>query len=132
MRIWAKPYKSGPREGRLYCSRCHQVRYWERKSNDPEGLKLKQLKNRLITKYKMTLEEFYAMVEKQDNKCAICLQPETHQKNGTLSVDHDHDTGKIRDLLCDRCNNGIGCFRENPEFLARAVAYLNKHKKENN
>ena len=54
--------------------------------------------------------------------CAICGRRPT---NGiSLHVDHSHKTGKIRGLLCFRCNNGIGDFRENPEIIGKAAAYI--------
>ncbi len=58
----------------------------------------------------------------QDGKCAICrIVP-----SRTMAVDHCHDTGAIRGLLCSNCNTGIGLLRDNPEILARAIIYLAK------
>jgi len=52
-------------------------------------------------------------------------------KATTLAVDHNHDTGKVRELLCNTCNNGLGCFKDDPKLLQSAIKYLNKHKQEN-
>jgi hypothetical protein len=81
----------------------------------------------------ITLEQYNVMLETQEGVCAICKNPETtinHQtkKIQALSVDHCHTTGKIRGLLCNLCNTGLGKFRENPDFLAQAISYVIKHK----
>lgn len=82
--------------------------------------------------YKITPEEYVAMVKSQAGKCAICGMPETStSRNGrvkTLFVDHDHVTGKVRQLLCHLCNAGLGAFRDSPSVMTSAVAYLHKHR----
>lgn len=63
------------------------------------------------------------MYDAQAGKCAICLAREA------TCVDHDHDTGDIRGLLCRKCNSAIGIIGETPELLDRAAKYLRRHKK---
>ena len=81
-------------------------------------------------KFGVTVEQFTAMSEYQDHKCKICGEEETalsNQGNGEvkrLSIDHDHDTGQIRGLLCNKCNTGLGGFQDNVETLQRAILYL--------
>jgi hypothetical protein len=58
--------------------------------------------------YGITLNQFEELLEKQDNCCAICGVNEDSAPRKRLSVDHCHDTGKIRGLLCDRCNLALG------------------------
>ena len=77
----------------------------------------------------ITLDEYNQILEKQNNVCAICGNPERTRHNNTdrvrnLAVDHCHTTGKIRGLLCTACNQGLGNFRDNPDFLAKAISYL--------
>ena len=77
--------------------------------------------------YGLTLEEYDQMFEQQQGVCAICHTRETARNQygpQHLSVDHDHDTGEIRGLLCDQCNKGIGCFTDSPILLAEAIRYL--------
>lgn len=77
------------------------------------------------------LRELQALAEKQEHKCAICGQPETELRNGMvrhLAVDHDHVTGKVRELLCQRCNKGIGTFGDDTDLMLKAIGYLIKHK----
>lgn len=80
--------------------------------------------------YGITLEEYNALLKKQDHKCAICKGYESSYRNEVLSVDHNHDTGKIRGLLCNTCNRGLGLFKDNEENLINAINYL-KHGNEN-
>ena len=64
---------------------------------------------------------------KQNGKCAICgrKQPETgSHRYKSLAVDHCHETGKIRGLLCNNCNRALGLFQDSPELLCRAAEYL--------
>jgi len=77
-------------------------------------------KSRMLKRaYGITLDDFDAMVAEQGGRCAICgVDPPR------LSVDHDHATGQVRGLLCDSCNNGLGRFRDNPDSLMAAAAYL--------
>lgn len=82
--------------------------------------------------YKIELQDYFDMVENQDNKCAICENGETRicgskKEVGRLSIDHCHDTHKVRGLLCHSCNTGIGKFKESKELLMKAIEYLRKH-----
>ena len=77
----------------------------------------------LIWKYGITLEDYNEMLEEQDHCCAICGIHEEHC-NKKLAVDHNHDTGKVRALLCHHCNTGLGYFKENIKFLNNAIQYV--------
>ena len=59
------------------------------------------------------------ILDRQDGRCAICREPAAGDL--ALAEDHDHATGAIRGLLCSRCNNGLGSFRDDPELLRSAV-----------
>lgn len=74
-------------------------------------------------KYGISLAERDAMAEVQGHRCAICLTHESELPK-RLAVDHDHTSGAIRSLLCQACNLGLGFFRDAPELLERAAAYL--------
>lgn len=73
---------------------------------------------KLVKAYGITIEDYNALLAKQGGQCAICKQ---FRK---LVVDHCHDQQKVRGLLCDACNTGIGLLREDPELFARALEYL--------
>lgn len=71
--------------------------------------------------YNITIEEYYALCKKQDNKCYICKEEKD------LAIDHSHKTGDIRKLLCEDCNMGLGLFDENVLTIHRAIEYLIKY-----
>lgn len=71
----------------------------------------------------MTREQFDSLVLLQGGKCAIC-RADKPSGRGEWHVDHDHETGKIRGLLCHRCNVGLGHFADNVQILTDAVLYL--------
>jgi len=77
-------------------------------------------------KYHITKEEFEALVKYQDNKCGICGNVLDGKKEP--AVDHNHKTGKIRGLLCTKCNTGIGQLNEDVTILILAIKYLEKYK----
>lgn len=76
---------------------------------------------------KLSEEEYNEKLNFQDGKCAICGKTEMNYINKVLCVDHNHETGKIRDLLCGLCNSGLGKFLENKQLLINAIKYLEKH-----
>lgn len=81
-------------------------------------------------RFGITAERYVEMLVAQDGKCAICRQIKTTTRNGkvkTLAVDHDHETGDVRGLLCSACNTAIGKFGDDRERLLSAVRYLDKH-----
>lgn len=81
-------------------------------------------KSRLRTQYGLSVDEHAAMLQRQGGKCAICNGPPTSRR--PLAIDHDHATGKVRGLLCDRCNHGLGHFRDSADVMVAAIAYLHK------
>lgn len=71
------------------------------------------------SKYGLKRGEYERLRAIQDGCCAVCKQP-----TETLQVDHDHDTGRVRGLLCGHCNKALGLFRDDPDRLLAAVVYL--------
>ena len=82
----------------------------------------------------MTVEEFQKQAAAQDGKCMICgkepVPDGRSRRDGiyALEVDHDHETGARRDLLCGHCNKGIGHFMDNPDLLRAAAGYIDRHR----
>lgn len=74
--------------------------------------------------YGLTPEQYDEMLERQGGGCAICGKP---PGDIALHVDHCHDTGRVRGLLCFSCNAGLGQFRHDPQLLGRAMDYAAIH-----
>jgi len=72
--------------------------------------------------YGISVAQYERMLHLQGEVCAICKGKNRSVRR--LSVDHDHASGKIRGLLCDNCNAGLGRFRDSPKFLRAAAKYL--------
>lgn len=89
------------------------------KESTPE----KRRNSKYLQRYGITLEDFKSMEEEQAGLCAICQRP-PYGKKQVLCVDHCHETGKIRGLLCDDCNNLLGRAKDNPMILISSVVYL--------
>lgn len=84
--------------------------------------------------YGINLEDYEAMLEEQDGVCAICFEPPSepvrrgvNEDARRLAVDHNHETGAVRGLLCAKCNQGLGSFRDNPQHLISALSYLKQN-----
>lgn len=75
--------------------------------------------------FKMSLEDYNNMLSSQNNSCKICGAHES-EFTKKLAVDHCHETGKIRGILCHNCNKSLGSFKDSIEILQRAIDYLNK------
>lgn len=82
--------------------------------------------NRLKYKYGITSEDFSVMLGSQMNLCKICKcsMSMTSKNSNHCHIDHDHKTGKVRGLLCQSCNQGLGQFKDNPDYLKSAIIYL--------
>lgn len=79
---------------------------------------------RMQRKYGITLDDYYDIIESQDNQCAIC-GTSISDLDHTAHLDHCHDTGKVRGVLCRRCNTGIGMLNDDADLLTKAAEYLN-------
>lgn len=87
-----------------------------------------------LRKRKLTIEKYAALIQEQNNKCAICNMPETKRSTrgdrtniSPLAIDHCHTIDKVRGLLCRTCNLGIGGLKDSIELLQSAITYLKKH-----
>jgi len=95
-----------------------------------EGLKNNQVFKRRILKDKhkpyLSIEEYNNLFTLQNGECAICNKHQVEFKKA-LAIDHDHKTGKIRGLLCFKCNVMIGLAKDNIQILENAINYLKNY-----
>jgi hypothetical protein len=84
-------------------------------------------KSKLKMTYGITVEQYDAMLEKQGSKCAICAAKKPGGRTKMFFIDHCHNNGNVRGLLCMRCNTGLGLFLDNPKFLLNAISYLKEN-----
>ena len=124
---------SGIRRGYQYwCKACTHEERVSRPRSHADQYTMRRWK--LWALYRIREEDYDEMYQSQGGCCAICGTPQKpwepdlgRSRTGFLLVDHNHATGKTRELLCNRCNQGIGFFKEDPEWLASAIAYLRRH-----
>lgn len=94
-----------------------------------EGLSFEDKKSqRLKYRFGLTMEEYENMLLSQNNKCYLCdkdFKGKGAYQNA--NIDHDHKTGKIRKLLCARCNQALGLLDEDENLLKKMVVYLREH-----
>lgn len=105
-------------EGQRQCKPCKKMR------NALDGKKPERkvtMRSWQLKQYGLTIEEYEEMLSAQGGVCAICGKlPDKYR----LAVDHNHETGKVRGLLCIPCNRGVGIFQDSSELLINASDYL--------
>jgi hypothetical protein len=129
-KYFGKRYGSLRAHSASYCPPCtlevnadRARKHW---AAHPELAPQRAAANRVITlrrHYGITVDEYEWLLSAQGGVCKICRKPETGRRK-SLSVDHCHASDRIRGLLCDRCNRGIGLLRDDLIVLTAAVAYL--------
>jgi Recombination endonuclease VII len=100
-----------------YCKPCHNARGKESKERLYGGSR----HYHLMRRYGIGADEFDELVRRQGGVCVICGRPDPEH------VDHDHDTGAVRGILCFNCNGGLGQFRDSRDALRAAAEYLEAH-----
>ena len=113
--------RAASKDGLRYtCKQCDSEYHKQRYAHNVNGHRdkvMKRTRERDIYKqFKLTVEEYDKYME--EGKCAIC------EATDRLVLDHCHNSGKIRGVLCHNCNVGIGNLRDSPELVARALYYL--------
>lgn len=118
----------------LWCKQCglkaKQRQYPGRREEVGQATRKSALKHN----YGLTVEDYNRILKQQYGVCAICNKPETQHscpkgKVDSLRVDHDHKTGKVRGLLCSKCNFGISQFNDDIELMKIAINYLKEKEK---
>jgi hypothetical protein len=111
------------------CKPCRNRYMREYYRADPRRSRRAALSRGKSRGYHISLEQYEEMEKQQNGVCMICGRPEHMKHQGkvrNLSVDHCHTTGKIRGLLCNNCNRGIGHLGDDPALLRAAADYLER------
>jgi hypothetical protein len=121
------PYEMSKSNPNL-CKKCsgRKTKEWARQH--PTEWERSRRKSWLKTKYGMSPEQYDALLAAQGGVCAICKNPPTDSRGFRMHIDHDHETGAVRGILCGSCNNGLGNFKDSPDLLVTASCYVTKHR----
>jgi hypothetical protein len=123
--------KDGTRALSSWCKTCTKNESASYQKENPGKVREWGWRKHIKKKYGMTADLYQKMFQAQNGTCAICNQQETHlyrnKQIGYLAIDHDHATGKIRELLCFNCNTGLGRFNDDQQLLSNAIEYLRRH-----
>jgi hypothetical protein len=114
------------------CKQCIFIYHHGRIDRIPENVRINKRNYDRNRRYGVTKQEYESLLIKQEHRCAICGKEENNIYRGdkkliNLSVDHDHNTGKVRGLLCRTCNIAVGNAKENPDILRAAANYLESY-----
>lgn len=111
----------------IYCSAPCKVAQ-HRVGKGPRVVSEQERNKALLKLYGITFQEWDQLLEAQQGKCAICGTTEPGSGHNYMATDHDHETGKVRGLLCHKCNRGLGLFGDDPDNLLNAYTYLASQK----
>lgn len=112
-----------------HCKICKVESQKIRRAKNPEKYKLIDKKIQLKLKFGISIEQKHQMLVEQGSCCAICkisITQYLQNQRYDFAVDHDHETGRIRGLLCTNCNHLLGVSKDNINILQSAIDYLNK------
>jgi hypothetical protein len=107
------------RQNNAVSAKGYRERY---KKNNRDRIAALTRKSALKQRYGITPDQYDAMMLNQGGCCAICKTASGTRRK--LCVDHCHQTGKVRALLCDKCNSGIGAFKDDPALMIRAAEFV--------
>lgn len=105
------------------CKNCANARTQQWRLNNPGRARVDQLRY----KFDMAPSDYQKLLDSQGGGCAICGRVGPDAENRSLSVDHNHLTGKVRGLLCGHCNRALGMLQESPKLLRAAADYIERH-----
>jgi hypothetical protein len=119
--------RSGNRDGLdNRCKPCEKARNKAWTSANPDKVRTAGKRYVLRAKYGITVEQYDELLAAQGGLCACCGSDSPRGRGTYFPVDHDHDTGEVRGLLCTPCNVGIGALGDTEEGVLRALEYLRR------
>ena len=117
------------RPGKLVsqCTPCKVTYNRDRRIANREHMLAIERRSKFKKQYGITVEDYEQMLRAQGGGCGICGATVPSNRTKFFAVDHCHGTGKVRGLLCTKCNRGLGLFNDNTDRLSAAVRYLKGH-----
>jgi hypothetical protein len=109
---------------RVHCRSCRNKAAKERRLSDGGRIRRRSANNHLRVRYGLSIEEFEQLLVEQDGQCALCRTTSPGGRWNSFHVDHCHDTGRIRGLLCHGCNAALGQLGDDKGGLRRALSYV--------
>ena len=106
------------------CKPCKVKVHRQKRRANPKHFYEIERKSKFKTQYGITLERYDEMLVSQNGGCAICKEKTPGGRTKNFAVDHCHTTGKVRGLLCTKCNRGLGLFNDRSDLLKLATTYL--------
>lgn len=108
----------------LACKPCCNQKAREWSKNNPDKVKESRRRTKLKGKYGISVEEYDIMFKEQNGVCYLCAKQHSRRP---LNVDHCHTTGKVRKLLCDKCNMALGLINDSVELLTKMKDYIREN-----
>jgi hypothetical protein len=102
------------------------MKEWNKTEKGQQARTARTLRAKFNT-YGLTMEQYEDKWLEQDGKCAICNKESPVYGHKRLGIDHDHATGKVRELLCGPCNSTLGHAHDSIDLLQKSIEYLRKH-----
>jgi len=115
-------YKGGYRPQCVVCCNVYNLKSHHEHKHKKEYSYADNKNTHLKRLYGISYKEYLVMLDAQGGRCAICATENSGKR--AFAVDHCHDTGAVRGLLCGNCNAGIGNLKDSKELLQRAIEYL--------
>lgn len=110
--------------GQGHCKVCNKIRNKRWRDANPGAHRLAYVKGHVRRKYGLSWEDYTRLFDRQKGECALCQSGHDLLEVGGLCVDHDHDTGKVRGLLCKGCNSALGALGDSVRAIRHVLAYL--------
>ncbi len=121
-----KPLSQMRPDYRYICLKCFSLLGNEWQKRNPVQSARHKRNSHLLKKFGITLKEEEELLARQGGVCAICRRAITDRRGYSAHIDHDHQTGAVRGILCFGCNIGLGAFRDDVARLEAAVEYLKR------
>lgn len=107
-----------------YCRNDYNLKLYHSNPKQKANHRKASWKHQIKKNYGMSPEEYYELLENQEGKCKICRIHIDDTEKHVLYIDHCHTAGKVRGLLCQQCNSGLGMFKDRTDLLVKAIRYL--------